>query len=142
MNFEIPDGTQVQVIIGKAPLLALPDGTEAERPKSSPGRPILMAAIAVLLLAGAFTGGRLVGAHGAHAGVASATEAVAHPPPPPVRQGFPDHALADPTAGNAAGQVPEAFQRELQQQPTVVPPPGKPAAPPPTAGKNGFGLEN
>ena len=66
MNFEIPDGAQVQVIIGKAPVLALPDGTEAERARSSPGRPILIAAIAVLLLAGAFTGGRLVGAHGAH----------------------------------------------------------------------------
>jgi hypothetical protein len=131
MNLEIPDGAQVQVIIGKVPLLALPDGTEAERLKSSPGRPILVAAIAVLLLAGAFTGGRLVGAHGAHTGVASATEAVPHPAPPPVRQGFPDH-----------GQVPEAFQHELQQQPTVVPPPGQPAAPPPTAGKSAFGLEN
>ena len=73
MHFEIPDGAQVQVIIGKAPVLALPDGTEAEHARSSPGRPILIAAIAVLLLAGAFTGGRLVGAHGAHAGVASAT---------------------------------------------------------------------
>ena len=79
MNFEISDGAQVQVIIGKAPLLALPDGTEAERPKSSLGRPILMAAIAVLLLGGAFTGGRLLGAHGAHTGVASATGAVPHP---------------------------------------------------------------
>ena len=38
--------------------------------------------------------------------------------------------------------MPEAFQHELQQQPTVVPPPGQPAAPPPTAGKNAFGLEN
>jgi hypothetical protein len=38
--------------------------------------------------------------------------------------------------------VPEAFQRELQQQPTVVPPPGQPSAPPRTSGKNAFGLEN
>jgi hypothetical protein len=142
MNLEIPDGAQVQVIIGKAPLLALPDGTEAERPKSSPGRPILMAAIAVLLLAGAFTAGRLVAARGAYTGVASATEAVPDPPPPPVRQAFPEHALTGPPAGNDAGQVPEAFQRELQQQPTVVPPPGQPATPPPTAGKSAFGLEN
>ena len=97
--------------------------------------------IAALLLTGAFIGGRLVGAHGAHTGLALAAEAVPRAPPPPVRQRFPDHALADPAA-NAAGLVPEAFQRELQQQPTVVPPPGQPSAPPRTSGKNAFGLEN
>ena len=41
MNFEIPGGVQVQVIIGKALFLALPNGAEAERPKPSPVRPVL-----------------------------------------------------------------------------------------------------
>jgi hypothetical protein len=97
--------------------------------------------IAVLLLTGDFIGGRLVGAHGAHTGLALAAEAVPRAPPPSVRQRFPDHALADPAA-NAAGQVPEAFQRDLQRQLTVLPPPGQPAAPTRTSGKNAFGLEN
>jgi hypothetical protein len=114
MNLEIPDRAQVQVMIRKAPFVAIPDGTEAEHSKPSPVRSIPLGMIAVLLLTGVFIGGRLVGPHGAHSGLVLAAEAVPHLPPPPIRQGFPDHTLTDPAA-NAAGQVPEAFQRDLQQ---------------------------
>ena len=146
MSFEVPEGASVQIIVGRPPLLALPD--ETGRPaqpvrQGGFGRTVLTGLVALALLAG----GYVIGQHstGPNGAGGTVTAQAAIPAPPPVRQAFPDHALAAAPAAApgapASAQVPPAFTQELYQPPTVVPPPGQASGSAPSA-RNPFGLEN
>jgi len=144
LSFEVPEGASVQIIVGKTPVLALADETAHEPPRR--GRFVRTAAKGLAVLA-LLAGGYMVGQHstgGTNRAGETTTAQAAIPTPPPVRQAFPDSALASdqpavPPAP-APAQVPPAFTQELRQPPTVVPPPGQPPASSVPA-KNPFGLE-
>ena len=132
MSFEVPDGASIQIIVGKAPPLALFDETGRPREparKTGIWRTTVKGLVALALLAGGF----VVGQHssGANGSAKLGTaQAAASPAPPAVQHAFPDHALAtDPPAPTPA------------PTPDQVPPPEQPpgaAAP----AKNAFGLDN
>lgn len=142
MSFEIPEGTNVQIIVGNAPVLALPDATiradqrGAFRRAGGAGLKLL---IALLLVGGGVFLGWVAGAH--HGEATAALPSAGLPSPPPVAQALPVH---PPAAAEAApsppAQVPPAFTQQLQQAPPLVPAPGQPPAGAPH--RNAFGLEN
>ena len=115
MQFEIPDGAHVQIVIGKASPLALADETGRARQHGTLARPMIRAALVGALLCGAFLIGRQFG---------------------PVRTIAPAVAAAPAAPEHPAAGVPPAFAQQLQQPPIVSPPPA-----PPRAGKSPFGLD-
>ena len=143
MELVIPEDTQVHILIGKAPLLALPEPTIPDVPPAGRGRKLLRGTLALVLLAGAFVAGRHYPGQAAVA--ARPAVAMSAPPPPTGQFAFPDRPLPQPSTATPApheelGQVPASFAEQLRQAPDVMPPPGQtPGAAP---GKNPFGLEN
>lgn len=142
MNFEIPEGANVQIFIGRAPQLALTD--QRQDPGSRPrGRGIIggtlkFTGLAFLVIGAFWVGEQRVQPAGADTGFAA---------PPPVNQAFPSEApppsqaAAEPPSPATPNQVPPDFQAQLQQPPNIQPPPGQN----PSAGngnQNAFGLSN
>lgn len=143
MQLDIPDGAQLHIVIGKPPLLALPDETAAPRAAARTGHYLLKGVAALALLCGGFEAGRHVADRPGAGGPLQA--ALAQPRPAPTaatgQHAFPERPLLRDATGQAAAQVPAAFAAQLRQPPVVIPPPGQPAtggAP----GRNAFGLEN
>jgi hypothetical protein len=143
VSFEVPEGATVQIVVGKAPTLVLPDETGRPREsarKTGIWRNAVKGLVAVALLAGGFAVGQHSSGANGSAKLGTA-QAAASPAPPAVQHAFPDHALATdppgPTPAPTSDQVPRTFTQQLQQPPTVAPPPGA-AAP----AKNAFGLDN
>ena len=110
MNLEIPEGANIQIIIGRAPPFALTD-QRAETPVRTRDRHIIgttlkFAGITLLVFSAFWVG-----------------EQRAQP-----AQAFPNQA---PVPGQAeaqtpgAGQVPPDFQAQLQQPPSIQPAPGQ-----------------
>ena len=142
MNFEIPEGANVHITIGRAPPLALTD-QRAEPPLRPRGRGIIgttlkFTSIAVLVIGAFWVGEQRVQAAGADTGFAA---------PPPVNQAFPraapppSQAAAAPPSPATPDQIPPDFQAQLQQPPNIQPPPGQnPAAA--NGNQNAFGLSN
>ncbi len=142
MSFEIPEGANVQVIVGNAPVLALPDetiGTDQRRAFRRSGGATLKLLMALLLVGSGVLLGWVAGGH--HGEATAALPSAGLSSPPPVAQAFPAHppAAAAPARSSSA-QVPPAFTQQLQQAPTLVPAPGQPPAGAPQ--RNAFGLEN
>lgn len=141
MNLELPEGTTVQIFIGRpVPAALAADGSAISLPDPRRARPLLKGVGVILLVGAAF----YLGQHSVvrHPGVqvAAAGEAAPSIPALPRPLAVPDHPLphvaqADPN------QVPPDFQRQLQQAPNVVPPPGIPLRSQ-AAGAHPFGLEN
>ena len=117
MQFEIPDGAHVHIVIGKAPPLALTDETGGIRRHKTVMRPMIKGAVLAVLVCSAFVAGKQFGT------VRTIAPAVAAAP-------------AASAGRPAAGGLPPEFTQQLQQPPIVTPPPA-PAAP----GRNSFGLE-
>jgi hypothetical protein len=133
MNLEIPEGANVQIIIGPALPLALTDQREEAparmRGRGGIGTTLKFAGIAVLIFGAFWVGEQRVRPAIAEAGFAA---------PQPVSQG-PGPSQADAQAPTApAGQVPAEFQAQLQQQPSIQPPPGQNAG---SGNSNPFGLQ-
>jgi hypothetical protein len=136
MNFEIPEGANVHIFIGRAPTLALTD-QRAEPPVRSRGRGIIgttlkFTSIAVLVIGAFWVGEQRVQAAGADTGFAA---------PPPVNQAFPSQAAAEPPSPATPDQVPPDFQAQLQQAPNIQPPPGQNSGSA-NGNQNAFGLSN
>jgi hypothetical protein len=142
MNFEIPEGANVHIIIGRAPPLALTD-QRVEPPLRPRGRGIIgpalkFASIAVLVIGAFWVGEQRVQAAGADTGFAA---------PPPVNQAFPSaapppsQAAAEPPSPTTPDQVPPDFQAQLQQPPNIQPPPGQNSGSA-NGNQNAFGLSN
>jgi hypothetical protein len=112
MNFEIPEGANIQIIIGRVPPLALTDQrTEAPvrtRDRSVIGTTLKFAGIAMLVFSAFWVGEQRV------------QPAQAFPNQAPA----PSQAEAQ-TPGAGAGQVPPDFQAQLQQPPSIQPAPGQ-----------------
>ncbi len=134
MELVIPDGAQVHITIGNAPLLALPNETAPQpaTPKSS-GR-FLKGVVAGVLILGAFQAGRVM----SH---------LDDPVPPALASVAERAAPVLPRAGAAAdqpeaAQIPPAFREKLAQPPQVAPRPGQAAvvAPGTSTPANPFGL--
>ncbi|HKM61430.1 MAG TPA: hypothetical protein VJY39_02965 [Acidisphaera sp.] len=117
MQFEIPDGAYIHIVIGKAPPLALTHECGGAQRQSTVLRPMIRGAVVVVLLCGAFAVGKQFGP------VRTAAPAIAA-------------AQAQPEDGQAAGSVPPAFAQQLQQPPVVTPPQAHPLP-----GKSPFGLD-
>jgi hypothetical protein len=144
MNFQIPEGANVQIIIGGGAPLALTDQRVQPREETTrkSGRRTLFTIVkvtgAVAVVIGGFWLGEQRGqAAGEDAGFAA---------PSAVQQAFPV-APAAGEAGTPPGQVPQtlppSFQAQLQQPPSIQPAPGQTPAAPNTAGsQNAFGLGN
>ncbi len=116
MQFEIPDGAHVHIVIGKAPPLALADQTGVAMRQATAMRSMIRGAVVAALLCGAFVAGKQFGA------VRTVAPAAA--------------AQAAPNDHPADGSLPPEFAQQLQQPPVVVPPPAhKPS------GKSPFGLD-
>jgi hypothetical protein len=113
MRLEIPEGANVQILIGQTPALALPDETRSRHPAVGVGGLMVKGVLGGVVVVTVAT----LGLHMMLTG----TQAAA----------------GGETPARRADQVPPAFQRQIEQQPTVTPPPGQ--QPP---GKNPFGLEN
>ena len=110
MNLEIPEGANIQIIIGRAPPLALTD-QRAETPVRTRDRHVIgttlkFAGIALLVFSAFWVGEQRV----------------------QPEQAFPNQV---PVPGQAAaqtpgaGQVPPDFQAQLQQPPSIQPAPGQ-----------------
>jgi hypothetical protein len=110
MELVIPDGAQVHITVGQAPLLALAQDPRAvaSLPERSSGR-IVKSLLAGVLLIGAFQAGRFLPHHAETASAAQPTAAAAVP---------------GVTGSSAAGEIPPAFRAQIAQPPQVVPPPG------------------
>jgi hypothetical protein len=91
-----------------------------------PGRPVLKALAAVVLLGLATEAGYHFGSKGGEAGAMPARAAVA----------------MAPDAGAAVPQMPPALAHELAQPPSIIPPPGSAGASGPASGPSAFGLGN
>ena len=132
MYLEIPEGANVQIIVGTPPL-ALADETRQECPTQTERRPILKGLVVVIALVATF----LVGEH--FGDRAAGTQIAAVPMPrrslAAEQHVFPDAPIPNPQSQQASRGVPPEFQNELRQPPTVTPPLGTPP------GKNAFGLE-
>jgi hypothetical protein len=142
MSFGIPEGANVQVTVGNAPVLALPDETIRTDQRGAfrcSGGAALKLPMALLLVGGGVLLGWAAGAHHGEATAALPSAGLASPPP--VAQAFPVH---PPAAAEAAPSPPTlvlpAFAQQLRQAPTVVPALGRPPAGAPH--RNAFGLEN
>lgn len=139
MNLEIPDGVNVQIIVGDTPLLALDSqstrGTVAGRAGRSHGA-LLKVFSVVALLGSGFLVGALVGGHHSQATAFPTVPAVRAPPP--VAQSYavtPPGPVPSPTP-----KIPPPLAERLGEVPTVMPAPGQP--PSGTPRRNAFGLEN
>ena len=158
MNFDVPEGTTVQIFIGAAPLAPIQNIPGMDPPAAQPvetrrRRPLIKGvAIAGLALVAFVVGQNTAPRRNAlmMAGNASVPPASATPSPavPRYEQAFPSRALTPepsqplPPGGPATDQVPQAFTQQLQQRPTITPSPG---SPPPSAASSGakpFGLED
>lgn len=145
MQLMIPEGAQVHIVIGHATPLALPP--PAAPPATAPrsGRPLLKGAVVLLLVAGAFAGGRHLAAR--PDGLGAAEAALAMPQAAPVggqsaSLDAPNAVAAPPALAPSTPEpvIPPDLARQLQGPPTVIRPPGSPAAgAPPSA--NPFGLQ-
>ena len=124
MNLEIPEGANVQIIIGRAPPLAL-TGERFEAPVRTGGRGVIgmtlkYAGIAMLVF-GAFWVGE---------------QRVQPEQPFPSQAPVPGQAAAQTPR---AGQVPPDFQAQLQQPPSIQPAPGQNTG---SGSINPFGLQS
>jgi len=133
MHLEIPEGANVQIIVGGAAPLALADESRQARTSQTGGRPILKGLVVAIALVGTFVVGEHFG--GRAAGTQTAAVSMSRHSPAGEQHAFPDTPLPNPQRQQASSGVPPEFQNELRQPPTVTPPPG--TAP----GKNAFGLE-
>jgi hypothetical protein len=142
MNFQIPEGANVQIIIGGAAPLALtdqraqpPEETTRKRGRSVLFTVVKLAGVAVFVIGGFWLGEQRVQAASEDGGFAA---------PPAVQQAFPTGPLAPSppvTPGNAPQTLPSGFQAQLQQAPSIQPPPGQVSGSPAgAAGQNAFGL--
>ncbi len=148
MEFVIPEGAQVHITVRGAPLLALPNEpvpagvATAEVPPVRRGHTLLKAAVAVVLLLGAFETGRYVSTRTGP--VEPAQAALAAPRPAPAASAepaFPDHPLPRPTAASASpAGIQPAFRQQLAQPPRITPPPGRSSARAGGVAANPFGL--
>ena len=133
MHLEIPEGANVQIIVGSPTPQALADESRQARPAQTGGRPILKGLAVAIGLVGTFVVGQHFG------GRAANTQTAAVSMPPPARNteqhAFSDAPLPNPQPQQASGGVPPEFQNQLRKPPTVTPPPGT------TSGKTPFGLE-
>jgi hypothetical protein len=166
MQFEIPEGAHVHIIIGKptscafsprtcaegkacakldpgvgGEFLALPGEATAARPTRRYGRLLLKGSLGLMLLTGTFAIGQHFGSSLHAPDLARTAAALPRPAPPAEQHTFLEHPQPREAPPQIAGQVPADFQKQLQQPPTVTPPPGQTDAPG-TPGKNPFGLEN
>jgi hypothetical protein len=134
MELVIPDGAQVHITIGNAPLLALPNEAAPQPANPKSGGRFLKGVVAGVLMLGAFQAGRILPHRGDPISPAQASVAERAPPALP-RAG----AAADQPAGV---EIPPAFRDKLAQPPQVAPPPGQPAvaAPGSPTPSNPFGL--
>jgi hypothetical protein len=134
MHLEIPEGANVQIIVGSPTPQALADESRQARPAQTGGWPILKGLAVAIGLVGTFVVGQHFGGRAANTQTAAA---FSMPPPAPTREqhAFPDAPLPDSQRQQASGGVPPEFQDQLRQPPTVTPPPGT------TSGKTPFGLE-
>jgi len=158
MNFDVPEGTTVQIFIGAAPLAPIQKIPGMDPPPAQPletrrRRPLIKGVAIAGLAFVAFVVGQNTAPRRnvlMMAGNASVPPAGAAPSPavPRYEQAFPLRALAPepslplPPGGPATDQVPQAFTQQLQQRPTITPSPG---SPPPSAASPGtkpFGLED
>jgi hypothetical protein len=144
MQFDIPEGAHVQIIIGRpaaaaigGTLPALLDAAAVERPASRSGRPLLKGGLVVMLLAAAFAGGHYYASRSSApaaftaGSLAQAAPALPRPAPAGEQHPFPDRPLPRRATSPApSGQIPAEFQKQLQQPPTVIPPPGQAATSP------------
>ncbi len=139
MNLELPEGTTVQIFIGRpVPAALAADAAAISAPAPRRARPLLKGAGVIVLIGVAF----YLGQHSVvrHPGVDVAAAADATPllPALPRPLAVPDRPLPHVAQGDPP--MPPEFQRQLQQAPSVVPPPG--ARLQPQAGTHPFGLEN
>jgi hypothetical protein len=156
MQFEIPEDAHVHIVIGKpasaracagldtgagGALPALSGDAGAPRPAPHFGRLLLKGGLGVMLLAGSFAIGQHFGGSPRAPELARTAVALPRPTPSGEQRAFPDRPRPREAPAQTADQVTADFQRQLQQQPTVIPPPGQTVAPE-TPGKNPFGLEN
>ena len=158
MNFDVPEGTTVQIFIGAAPLAPIQNIPGMDPPPAQPletrrRRPLIKGVAIAGLAFVAFVVGQNTAPRRnvlMMAGNASVPPASATPSPavPRYEQAFPSRALTLepsqplPPGGPATDQVPQAFTQQLQQRPTITPSPG---SPPPSAASSGakpFGLED
>jgi hypothetical protein len=123
-------------------LVALTGEPSAARPALRFGRLLLKGGLAVIMLAGSFAVGQHFGSSPRTPELARTAVAVPRPAPTAEQQhAFPDPPQPREARAQTAGEVTANIQKQLQQQPTVIPPPGQTGAPG-TPGKNPFGLEN
>ena len=133
MELVIPEGAEVHITIGRAPLLALPgatpvDAAPAQPPVSRP-RPVLKAIAGFVLLIAAFEGGRYVAARPTATEPAQAAFVIPAPAPVGSEHAFPDRPLPQTAAAQQPSQIPPAFREQLAQTPRVTPAPGSQPAP-------------
>ena len=166
MQFEIPEGAHVHLIISKptswalsprtcavgkacakldpgvgGDFLALPGEGTAARPAPRFSRLLLKGSLAVMLLAGSFAVGQHFASPSRAPKLARTAAALPRPALSAEQHAFPDPPQPREAPPQTAGEVTANFQKQLQQPPTVTPPPGQTGAPE-TPGKNPFGLEN
>ena len=135
MHLEIPEGANVQIIVGNAAPLALADESRHAGRARTGGRPVLTGLVVAIVLVGTFLVGQHFGGRAAGTQTAAAAASVPRPAPTGEQHAFPDLPLPNPQRQQASDRVPPEFQSELRQPPTVTPPPGS------ASGKNPFGLE-
>ena len=98
----------------------------AAAPQPRPGRPVLKALAAVVLLGLATEAGYHFGSKGVEAGAMAARAAV----------------TVSPGARAALPQIAPDLAHELAQRPSIIPPPGSAGASGPASGPSAFGLGN
>jgi hypothetical protein len=162
MQFEIPEGVRVQIIVGSldpagrgGTLPAVVPAAPVDPQAARSGRLVLKGGLVVMLLAASFGAGDYFATRPRAPELTRATAALPRPAPAGEQHAFPGRPLPREATGAAAsGQVPAEFQKQLQQPPTVIPPPGQAATATSAGsgssvpggagapGKNPFGLEN
>ena len=135
MQLEIPEGANVQIIVGNSAPLALADESRQTGASRGGARPILKGLIVAIVLVGTFVVGQHFGGRAAGTHTAVAAASMPRPAPTGEQHAFPDPPLPNPPRQQASVGVPPEFQSELRQPPTVTPPPGAAST------KNPFGLE-
>lgn len=135
MQLEIPEGANVQIIVGNSAPLALADESRQIGASRGGGRPILKGLVVAIVLVGTFVVGQHFGGRATGTQTAAAAASMPRLAPTGEQHAFPDLPLPDPQRQQASSGVPTEFQSELRQPPTVTPPPGA------ASGKNPFGLE-
>ncbi len=134
MELVIPDGAQVHITIGNAPLLALPNETAPQPAALKSGGRFLKGVVAGVVILGALQAGRVMSHRGDP--IPSAQASVEERTPPVLPRAA---AAADQPE---AAEIPPAFRDKLAQPPQVAPPPGQAAvaAPGTPTPANPFGL--